>query len=193
MMKNSTHTCAFAADPLSVFPAHLKSTEEWKGAAMMAKKHGEQVLPYSASRRLIDAEGFGLVLSSRAYYNSIRKEIPDQSKPETIEAQLLSLEEEGFIYQTRVSVEEDEQGRVTARKLLQIFFVHRKQLEAAQRFMSSWLLVIDGTFNTNKLRLPLLVAVGVLNSGSTFPVAFSYCPSESAESLGFVWQALKEE
>jgi hypothetical protein len=193
MIKNSIHTCTFAADPLSVFPAHLKTTEEWKGAAVMAKKHREQVLPYSASRRLIDAESFGLVLSSRAYYNSIRKEIPDKSKPETIEALLLSLEEEGFIYQTRVSAEEDEQGRVTARKLLQIFFAHRKQLEAAQRFVSSWLLVIDGTFNTNKLRLPLLVAVGVLNSGSTFPVAFSYCPSESAESLGFVWQALKEE
>ena len=48
-------------------------------------------------------------------------------------------------------------------------------------------------YGTNKLRLPLLVAVDVLSSGSTFPVTFSYCHCESAESLGFVWQAIKEE
>jgi hypothetical protein len=35
--------------------------------------------------------------------------------------------------------------------------------------------------------------VGVLNSGKTFPVCFSYCPSESAESIGFVWDSLKAE
>jgi hypothetical protein len=46
--------------------------------------------------------------------------------------------------------------------------------------------VIDGTFNTNKERLPLLIAVGVLNSGKTFLVAFSYCPSESEESFKFI-------
>jgi hypothetical protein len=54
-------------------------------------------------------------------------------------------------------------------------------------------LVIDGTFNTNKYRLPLLIAVGVLNSGRTFPVSFSYCPSESDESFSFIWESLKEE
>jgi len=41
-------------------------------------------------------------------------------------------------------------------------------------------LVVDGTFNTNSLRLPLLI-----DSGKTFPVAFSYCPSESKESFDF--------
>jgi hypothetical protein len=47
------------------------------------------------------------------------------------------------------------------------------------------MLVIDGTFNTNSLRLPLLIAVGVTNSGKTFPVAFSYYPSESKDSYSF--------
>ena len=33
----------------------------------------------------------------------------------------------------------------------------------------------------------------MLNSGATFPVCFSYCPSESEESFKFVWDSLKEE
>ena len=151
------------------------------------------MLSYSESRRLIDAEEFGLVLLLRAYYNSIRKEMPDRNKPHTIEALLLSLHHEGFIYHTRVSEEEDKSGKIVARKLIQLFFAHREQLEAAKRFVSDWLIIIDGIFNTNEDRLPLLVVVSVLNSGRTFPVCFSYCPSESAESIGFVWEALKLE
>jgi hypothetical protein len=58
--------------------------------------------------------------------------------------------------------------------------------------VSDWLIVINGTFNTNLLRLPLLVCVGVLSTNETFPIAFSYCPSESKESIGFVWQSLKD-
>jgi hypothetical protein len=158
---------------------------------MMAKKHRQQALPYSDSRRLIDAEEFGLVLSSRAYYNSIRKEILDRNKPHTIEALLLSLHDQGFIYHAWVSEELDKEDRVIARKLTQLFFAHREQLEAAKRFVSDWLIVIDGTFNTNEDRLPLLVVVGVLNLGRSFPVCFSYCPSESAESIGFVWEAFE--
>lgn len=45
--------------------------------------------------------------------------------------------------------------------------------------------------NTNEDRLALLVGVGVLNSGETFPLCYSYCPSELAESIGFVWESLK--
>jgi hypothetical protein len=71
----------------------------------MSKKHRKQVLPYSDSRRLIDAEDLGLVLSSKQYYNLIRKETPDKLKPYTVEALLLSLYDQGFIYRTRVSEE----------------------------------------------------------------------------------------
>jgi hypothetical protein len=97
------------------------------------------------------------------------------------------------VYRTRFEVEVDEQDKPIARKLVQLFFAHRQQLEAAQRFVADWLIVIDGTFNINELRLPLLVCVGVLSLNATFPVAFSYCPSESAASIGFVWESLKAE
>ena len=63
----------------------------------------------------------------------------------------------------------------------------------ARRFVSDWLLVIDGTFNTNRDRLLLLIAVGVLNSERTFPVAFLYVLSESEESFIFFWDSMKAE
>ena len=105
----------------------------------------------------------------------------------------IRLHEAGFVYRTRVRVEEDGEGNVVKRQIVQLWFAYREQLNVAARFCSDFLLVIDGTFNTNKERLPLLIAVGVLNSGHTFPVCFSYCPSESEESFMFVFESLREE
>jgi len=132
-----------------------------------------------------------VIVSARDYYNTVRKEKPDKSKPKTIVALLRMLEDNDFIYYTRVSVEESNTS--ITRKLIQLFWTHPKQIEAAKRFIADWAIVIDGTFNTNELRLPLLVLVGVLNTNKTFPVAFSFCPSESAESIGFVWESMKAE
>jgi hypothetical protein len=50
-------------DPFT-FLAHLKSSSEYQEALKQATKHREQVLPYSVSRRLIDAEELGVVLLS---------------------------------------------------------------------------------------------------------------------------------
>jgi hypothetical protein len=189
-----THEGHQLADDPFTFPGHLKSSEEFQEALRQAKKHRQQILPYSVSRRLIDAEDLGVVLSSRDYYNSVRKEMPDKAKPKTIVALLRTLEDQQFVYSTRFEVEVDElTGEKIGRKLVQLFFAHREQLEAAARFVADWVIVIDGTFNTNELRLPLLVCVGVLSTNKTFPVAFSYCPSESSRSISFVWQCLREE
>jgi MULE transposase domain len=71
--------------------------------------------------------------------------------------------------------------------------MNKQQIVLAQRFVAGFVLAVGGTFNTNSLRLPLLIAVGITNSGKTFPVAFSYCPSGSKESYDFFFQFLKEE
>ena len=105
-----------------------------------------------------------MVLLSRDYYNSVRKELPDKSKPQTIVALLRMLEDQKFVYQTRFEKEIDELTKeVVGRKLVQLFFAHREQLDAAARFIADWLIVINGTFNTNELRLSLLVCVRVLS------------------------------
>jgi len=55
-VQNSEHSYAFTNDSLSVFPAHLKGTEEWQTVKYITKKYRKQVLPYSDNQRLIDAE-----------------------------------------------------------------------------------------------------------------------------------------
>jgi hypothetical protein len=55
----------------------------------------------------------------------------------------------------------------------------------ARRFVSGFSLIINRTFNTNKLRLPLLVAVGSLYTSASFLVFFLFYPSEDRESFNF--------
>lgn len=50
---------------------------------------------------------------------------------------------------------------------------------------------VDTTFNTNRLRLPLSVPVGITNTNLTFQIAFSFIPSESAKSFDFVEEQMK--
>jgi hypothetical protein len=56
----------------------------------------------------------------------------------------------------------------------------------ARRFASGFRYETDATFNTNSLKLPLSVMVGIDNYGKTFPTAFCYIISESAASFRFV-------
>jgi len=48
----------------------------------------------------------------------------------------------------------------------------------------------DATFNTNELRLPLSVMVGITNTSNTFLIAIAYITLESAESFEFVQHEL---
>jgi hypothetical protein len=75
---------------------------------------------------VLESEEFGVTISAREYYNSVRKMIPGKEQPQTIDGASYSASG----------------GRVC---------------------------------------------------GKTFPICFSYCPGESAESFAFVWDSLKEE
>ena len=40
--------------------------------------------------------------------------------------------------------------------------------------------------------MPIIVVVGILANGKTFPIAFSYCRAEDHELYAFFWESLKE-
>jgi MULE transposase domain len=82
---------------------------------------------------------------------------------------------------------------VIKRKLIQIIFFYKEVIRLAQRFIAEKLLIVNSTFNTNKLRLPFLIGVGITNNGKTFPYALSYCPGETAKSYNFFFQTLRQE
>jgi hypothetical protein len=61
-----------------------------------------------------------------------------------------------------------------------------EQIKMTRRFVSGFMYKTDATFNTNRLKLPLSVMVGIDNYGKTFPIAYCYITSESAASFKFV-------
>jgi hypothetical protein len=56
--------------------------------------------------------------------------------------------------------------------------------------MAHQVLLTDGTFETNKLGLTLLVVVGVTSTGKNFPTAYSFTKSEARISFDFIFDAL---
>ena len=76
--------------------------------------------------------------------------------------------------------------------LEQLFFISDTQIQWAQWFCSSFMLKVDTTFNTNIFKLPLTIVTGISNTGNSFPVAFSFIPSESKVCFDFIFEALKE-
>jgi hypothetical protein len=75
------------------------------------------VIPYSENRRVLEAKEFGLIISVKDYYNSVRKMIPDKDKPEIIDNLFIALQEVNFIYRCRVKVKKDKERNFISRKL----------------------------------------------------------------------------
>ena len=53
--------------------------------------------------------------------------------------------------------------------------------------MADFVLLIDGTFNTNVKNLTLIVVNGITNTGKTFPVCQSFARSEAKLSMDFIF------
>ena len=192
IVRELSHSHRLVDNPL-IYTENANLVSEYHQLVTTAIKHRINVVPYSQSRRILDSEDLGLFLSAKKYYNLVRNQPADKGDSESIQGLLKALDDDKFIHHQRVESEFDTEGKMTNKRLIQIWFAHPKQLAMAQRFVADQVLVVDGTFNTNNLRLPLLVAVGVMSSGSTFPVAFSYCPSESKESFLFFFECLQRE
>lgn len=194
--KEDTHeNHALHLNPFA-FVAHEQSTEAHQQLIAQARKYRFGKQSYSKACELLKQEHLGLTLSQKTYYNLIRHKYPDKGDPDTLTGLLTALKDEDFKFRTRTEDEYKVQGEtetLVRRKLLQIVFYHSEAIRLTQRFVAGHLLVIDGTFNTNRLRLPLLVAVGITNSNKSFPVAFSYCSGETAEVYGFFFECLRAE
>jgi hypothetical protein len=95
-----------------------------------------------------EREEYGMILPVKDYYSLVRTPLNQVDHIHAANA-LLLVEDHGFIFRCRVEVEEDLEGRVISRKPVQIFFVHPDQIILGQRFMTGFVMIIDGTFNTN--------------------------------------------
>jgi len=175
------------------YKVHVKGTTEYQILTTRARHMRCAMISYSDSKRVHEMEGLGFTIDSSTYYNTVRHIRPRSDDSQIIQGLLVAQADAGFRWRCRVEIEEDPAGNVISQKLIQVFFMHPKQAALVEQFVAGFVLIVDDTFNTNSLRLPLLIAVGITNSGKTFPVAFSYCTSENKESYDFFFQSLKGE
>jgi len=182
------HSHQLAPNPF-IYQVHRKATSEYKQAVGLALGHRLAHQPYSSMRRVLDTSD--LRIDRKTYYNLVRnKPLEDGISNDSFEALVLALEEVGFRFVCDTSNELAEDGSVKGRVLEQVVFLSDQQITYAKRFIADQVLLVDGTFETNRLGLTLLVVVGVTNTGKNFPGAYSFCKSESKASFDFLFESL---
>jgi hypothetical protein len=71
-----------------------------------------------------------------------------------------------------------------------VFFTNDELIKLARRFAPDWMIQVDGTFNTNHIRMPLIDCLGVSNTGKSFLFAFCFVTSESSDNWSFTLDCL---
>ena len=59
---------------------------------------------------MLESKEFGIIISAREYYNSVRKIITNKEQPRIIDRLLIVFQEEGFVYRIRVKIKENDAG-----------------------------------------------------------------------------------
>ena len=193
--KEEDHTGhALPVNPFSL-PPHRQSVPVIQQLKGIAQKYRFASLPYSEAMKLLKEENLGVYLNQKEYYNLKRLQPLDSSDPDSGLVLLKALQDEGFRYRTLVREEYTEQdpSKIVSQKLIQIVFWNEDASYLIKRFCAGHLLVTDATFNTNSLRMPLITSMGITNEGHPLPIAFSYCPGETAESYAFFLKVVRED
>src|SRR5947199_9328028 len=68
-----SHSHPLMADPLT-YISHRQSTTEFREQLVNTKTHREKIIPYSTSRRVLEDEEYGLIITVKEYYNQVRKQ-----------------------------------------------------------------------------------------------------------------------
>jgi len=78
--------------PLAVYPRQLPRTTEFQQAKATAVRHREAIIAYSAARRVLESVEYGVVLTSKQYYNTVEG-LPTKRMVATIVGLLAELGE----------------------------------------------------------------------------------------------------
>ena len=150
------------------------------------------VISYKEHIAIVGKEGLPKI-SKREFWNLERKEREGTlTRQEELQFILQLLEREGIHVRYREEYTLDSSGERTGRVIKDLFWMSQEQIKMAQRFVSGFMYETDATFNTNCLKLPLSVMVGIDNCGKTFPIAYCYITAESAASFKFVADQLTD-
>lgn len=152
-----------------IYKVHQKGTAQYQQVVNPALGHRLAHQSYSAMRRVLDTSD--LSLDRNTYYNLVRGKPLEQSN-DLFEGLVPALEEVGFRFNCLMGAELAEDGSIKGRILEQVFFITDIQIVYARRFIANQVLLIDGTFETNRLSMVLLVVVGITSTNDNFRTGF---------------------
>jgi hypothetical protein len=186
--KHTEHNHTALADPFSEPKLRYYKPHHAEAIALASSHRG--ITTAKQNSKILGRKGWKM--GNKEFYNLFRKEarLP-LSAEEQAELLIGILERNDF--HPRVREEYILMNRVrTGRVIREIFFMSADQILLTRRFVSGFMYETDATFNTNKLRLLLLVMVGIDNTGKTFLLAFMYHITESAKAFKFASDQLTD-
>lgn len=148
----------------------------------------ESFVPFRQAERIL--YGQGLKIDRTSYYNLAREKAMEQSSDGLL-ALVTVLERDSWTYRTFWDFSYSSVGVITNQVLKAVFFTNDELIRLARRFTPDWMIQMDGTFNTNRIKLPLIDVLGVTNTGHSFIFAFCFVTSESSDNWGFTLQCLE--
>ena len=170
--KNLEHNHAPNPDPFQ-YHQHRDKIPGRVAAIALATAH-RGVITYKDSMAIIGNEGLPK-LSKTEFWNLQRKEDKGTlTRQEELEYILQLLESAGVHLRYREEYILGSDGERVGRVIKDLFWMSPEQIKMARRFVSGFMYETNATFNTNRLRLPLSVIVGIDNCGKTFPIAYCY-------------------
>jgi hypothetical protein len=183
------HSHILAPNPF-IYKVHQKATTQYQQAVALALGHRLAHQSYSSMRQVLDSSD--LRIDRKTYYNLVRgKPLEDRISNDSFKGLVLALEEVGFRFACLMNDELADDGSIKGRILEQLFFISDQQAAYGKRFLPDQVFLVDGTFETNRLGLVLLVVVGVTNTNRNFPVTYSFAKSEAKVSFEFLFDCLK--
>jgi hypothetical protein len=159
--KNLAHNHAANPDPFQ-YHQHQDKIPKYKAALAAAEVH-RGVVGYKEHTALLRKDNLPEV-GKKKFYNLQRKEGKGTlTRQEELEYILQLLEEEDIHVRYRTEYTVDSDGERDGRVIKDLFWMSPEQIKMARRFVSGYVYETDATFNTNSLRLPLSIMVGIDN------------------------------
>jgi MULE transposase domain len=182
----TAHSHEFALDPL-VFPKHRAAQPHYQQALPQAVAMRSAHLSFRQAERVL--WGQDLKIDRKTYYNLARQEAMPMTQDGLLSL-VAVLEQGNWTYRSFWEYIRDPTGAVTSRVLKAVFFTNDELMKLARKFTPDWMIQVDGTFNTNRIRMPLIDCLGVSNTGKSFLFAFCFVTSESSDNWGFTLDSL---
>jgi len=107
-------------NPLAAYLAYRKRLLEYQQLVVKATAHRQVKVVYSNSRRILETEDFHLHLTSKEFYNTVRKQKVDWSDDRSIIGLVTELQENSWICEVRTELNEDDKGKIINRRLIQV-------------------------------------------------------------------------